>query len=185
MSGEKRQLVESILAESQMTEAKQDEKIVVDDSMLLAHYQHFYQDSTPEVERAQLLHQWRYWRERAMNFLVRREHSEAELRMKLRQRELPEWLLDLLIEWLYDQNYLSLERFAYSYAKNRADLGYGPIRVRYELRGEHQVPERFINDAFREIDWDRAEEVAARKIRHSDPFKYRAALYRRGFDCSG
>ncbi len=185
MSGEKRQLIEQMIAESQKQSESEAKRVIrIDGETLLTYYKAFHQGDEATIEYDELLHQWRYWRERAMNFLVRREHSEVELRQKLSQRALPEWLLDPLIEWLYDQGYLSLERFAYSYAKNRADLGYGPIRVRYELRGEHQIPERFINDAFCEIDWERAEEIAARKIKHSDPFKYRAALYRRGFDCS-
>ncbi len=184
MSSDKRQMIEKMIAESQNKREEHSKKrVVIDDESLLMHYQNFHQGS-PEREieaEKDLMEVWRYWRERAMNFLVRREHSDVELRQKLRQRSVPEWLLDLLITWLEDQGYLSLERFAYSYAKNRADLGYGPIRVRYELSAEHQIPNRFINEAFREIDWEKAEKVAARKIRHTDPFKYRAALYRRGF----
>lgn len=184
MKGEKCQLIEQMVAKSQQkSEAKKE--IRIDGESLQTYYDAFYQGHDASLERDELLRQWRYWRERAMNFLVRREHSEVELRQKLRQRALPEWLLEPLIEWLYSRDYLSLERFAYSYAKNRADLGYGPIRVSYELRVEHQVPEHFINEAFREINWERAEAVAARKIRHSDPLKYRAALYRRGFNSDG
>lgn len=124
---------------------------------------------------------WRYWRERAMNFLVRREYSEVELRQKLTQRACPSWLLEEIITWLYAQRYLSLERFAYSYAKNRADLGYGPIRVRHELSGMHQISAKEIDAAFAEINWHEARATAERKIRQTDPYKYRAALYRRGF----
>lgn len=124
---------------------------------------------------------WRYWRERAMNFLVRREHSEVELRQKLTQRECPSWLLDDIIEWLYEQKYLSLERFAYSYSKNRASLGYGPIRIRHELASMHQVSTKDINEAFSEVNWQEARSTAERKIKQTDPYKYKAALYRRGF----
>lgn len=131
-----------------------------------------------EAERLKL---WRYWRERGMNFLVRREHSEVELRQKLRLRECPADLLEEIIAWFYERKYLSLERFAYSYAKNRADLGYGPIKIRYELSSQHQVSDRDIGLAFEEIDWGQARATAERKIRQTDPVKYRAALYRRGF----
>lgn len=127
---------------------------------------------------------WRYWRERGMNFLVRREHSITELTQKLLQRQCPSFLIDFLIGWYLEQNYLSLERFAYSYAKNRADLGYGPIRVRYELN-QHEVPGRYITQAFKEIDWGAARERAERKIRQSDPQKRRQALFRRGFKSEG
>ncbi|HIW06115.1 MAG TPA: recombination regulator RecX [Candidatus Ignatzschineria merdigallinarum] len=134
-----------------------------------------------EMDEEALLKLWRYWRERAMNFLVRREHSEVELRQKLTQRECPLWLLDDIVDWLYDQKYLSLERFAYSYSKNRADLGYGPLRVRNELSAMHQIASREIDAAFLEVDWYQARKTAQRKIRQTDPYKFRAALYRRGF----
>lgn len=136
--------------------------------------------SDAEVEAAERK-LWRYWRERAMNFLVRREHSEVELRQKLTQRECPAWLLDDIIEWLYTQNYLSLERFAYSYSKNRASLGYGPIRIRHELASIHQVSNKDIQEAFSEVNWQEARNIAERKIKQTDPYKYKAALYRRGF----
>lgn len=133
------------------------------------------------LDEAARLKLWKYWRERAMNFLVRREHSEVELRQKLRQRDCPSGLLDELISWFYAQNYLSLARFAYSYAKNRSDLGYGPIRIRYELSGQHQIADTDIEEAFSEIDWEKARATAERKIKQTDPLKYRSALYHRGF----
>lgn len=133
------------------------------------------------LDEAARLKLWKYWRERAMNFLVRREHSEVELRQKLRMRDCPSGILDELIDWFYARNYLSLERFAYSYAKNRSDLGYGPIRIRYELSGQHQVSDADIEEAFSDIDWERARATAERKIKQTDPMKYRSALYRRGF----
>ncbi len=138
-------------------------------------------DDIFEDDAAARLKLWKYWRERAMNFLVRREHSEVELRQKLRQRDCPSGLLDELISWFYAQNYLSLARFAYSYAKNRSDLGYGPIRIRYELSGQHQIADTDIEEAFSEIDWEKARATAERKIKQTDPLKYRSALYRRGF----
>lgn len=125
--------------------------------------------------------EWRYWRERAMNFLIRREHSEVELRQKLQQRQCPSALIDPIIDWLYGERYLSLERFAYSYSKNRADLGYGPIRVRYELAQIHRISERDIKAAFKAIDWHHARLIAERKVGKKEGAKYYAALYRRGF----
>ena len=131
-----------------------------------------------EEEKAR---EWRYWRERAMNFLIRREHSEVELRQKLQQRQCPPALIDPIIDWLYGERYLSLERFAYSYSKNRADLGYGPIRVRYELAQIHRISEKDIKAAFKEINWRNARAIAERKVGKKEGAKYYAALYRRGF----
>ncbi len=157
-----------------------------DDSLNEDSFEREFEDETSEClkdayDEEALLKLWKYWRERAMNFLVRREHSEVELRQKLRQRDCPSWMLDELMQWFYEKKYLSLERFAYSYTKNRSDLGYGPIRIRYELSGQHQIPALYIDEAFNEIDWDAARETAERKIKQTDEQKYRAALYRRGF----
>lgn len=135
-------------------------------------------DAKGEEEKAR---ECRYWRERAMNFLIRREHSEVELRQKLQQRQCPSALIDPIIDWLYRERYLSLERFAYSYSKNRADLGYGPIRVRYELAQIHRISEKDIRAAFKEIDWHHARLIAERKVGKKEGAKYYAALYRRGF----
>lgn len=164
----------------------QDHKLFFEDenpSLAKREFSDEFQDDVVEtvMDEAARLKLWRYWRERAMNFLVRREHSEVELRQKLTQRECPAGLLDEIITWLYEQRYLSLERFAYSYAKNRADLGYGPIRVRHELSGMHQISETLIKAAFSDVNWYQARTTAERKIRQTDPYKYRAALYRRGF----
>lgn len=140
-----------------------------------------FQEPHLEKDTEAYLKLWKYWRERTMNFLVRREHSEVELRQKLRQRDCPSWLLDDLMVWFYERNYLSLSRFAYSYSKNRSDLGYGPIKIRYELSARHQISNKDIEAAFSEIDWDKARHTAERKIKQTDPMKYKAALYRRGF----
>ncbi len=121
-----------------------------------------------------------YWYKRALNILTRREHSIIELRQKLVTRDCPEGFADKIIEDFLERNYLSLERFAYSYAKNRADLGYGPVRTRYELE-RHEVPSSAIEEAFVEIDWRAARAKAERRVRQQDPLKRKEALYRRGF----
>ena len=140
-------------------------------------YGHAGESAIPEEEREEFE---KYWYQRGLNFLVRREHSAVEMMEKLTQRGCPDWLADRLIARFKELNYLSLERFAYSYSKNRADLGYGPIRTRYEL-GYHDIPGNAIDEAFAEVDWESAREIAERKIRQDDPIKRRQALYRRGF----
>ncbi len=124
--------------------------------------------------------QYRYWFDRALNILTRREHSEVQLRQKLRQRGTPLSLIDAIIERLYELNYLSLERFSKSHSRNRAYQGYGPIRIRMELL-QQGIDEGLIEIAFSEIDWSEARERAERKVRQRDPLKRKQALYRRGF----
>ncbi|MHC5226015.1 regulatory protein RecX [Ignatzschineria sp. LJL83] len=177
-----REFKETFTLEESFQDDHQDHQQISESDSLLevdeANFDTILSDAEAEAAERKL---WRYWRERAMNFLVRREHSEVELRQKLTQRECPAWLVDDIIEWLYEQNYLSLERFAYSYSKNRASLGYGPIRIRHELASMHQLSNREIQEAFSEVNWQEAKNTAERKIKQTDPYKYKAALYRRGF----
>jgi len=70
----------------------------------------------------------------AMNLLARREHSVWELRRKLRIRFPDDALLDEQLLRLTEQNLQSDMRFADSYIRQRIDRGYGPVRLREELR---------------------------------------------------
>jgi regulatory protein len=73
-------------------------------------------------------------RRAAMNLLARREHSVWELRRKLKRRFSDESLLDEQISRLTEQNLQSDMRFAESYVHQRINRGYGPVRLREELR---------------------------------------------------
>lgn len=70
----------------------------------------------------------------AMNLLARREHSVWELRRKLKRRFTDESVLDEQLSRLTGQNLQSDMRFAESYVRQRINRGYGPVRLREELR---------------------------------------------------
>ena len=70
----------------------------------------------------------------AMNLLARREHSVRELRNKLKRRFPDDSMIDEQIARLTGENLQSNLRFAESYARQRIGRGYGPVRVREELR---------------------------------------------------
>jgi regulatory protein len=91
----------------------------------------------------------------AMNFLARREHSLGELRKKLRRRFSDEQQLETQLQKLVDEKLQSDERFAESFARMRAGRGYGPARVRQDMR-EKGVSDTDIARAFEaaELDWD-------------------------------
>jgi regulatory protein len=90
----------------------------------------------------------------AMNLLARREHSVWELRRKLRIRFPDDALLDEQLSTLTEQNLQSDMRFAESYIRQRIERGYGPVRLREELR-ERGVSRTDITRlmAELEIDW--------------------------------
>lgn len=70
----------------------------------------------------------------ALRLLARREHSRQELALKLRQRQIPEPIINQVLDDYEHEDWLSDERFAEVYGRQRRDLGYGPLRIRSELQ---------------------------------------------------
>ena len=102
----------------------------------------------------------------AMNLLARREHSLRELHQKLRRRFDDEALVEAELCRLADENLQSDQRFAESFARQRSGRGYGPQRVRQEMR-EKGLSDADIARAFEvaEVDWyDLAGEVFRKKF---------------------
>ena len=89
----------------------------------------------------------------AMNLLARREHSVWELRRKLKRRFSDESLLDEQLSRLTEQNLQSDIRFAESYTHHRINRGYGPVRLREELR-ERGISKADIAQTMQELDID-------------------------------
>lgn len=100
----------------------------------------------------------------AMNLLSRREHSLGELRQKLRRRFADEEMLEGQLRQLVEENLQSDERYAESFARLRAARGYGPGRIRRELR-EKALSDAAIDRAFEvaELDWWALAETVFRK----------------------
>ncbi|MBD3641940.1 MAG: regulatory protein RecX [Marinobacter sp.] len=89
----------------------------------------------------------------ALRLLARREHSRLELSMKLRQRRFENGLIEEVLDEYEEQGWLDDHRFADVYARQRMDLGYGPLRILGELqqRGVHHTPECL--DTMTDEDW--------------------------------
>lgn len=86
-------------------------------------------------------------RSAALRLLARREHSRLELSLKLRQRKFETAVIERVLDDYEEEGWLSDERFADVYARQRMDLGYGPLRILAELqqRGIHATPECIAN----------------------------------------
>ncbi|MFK7976517.1 MAG: regulatory protein RecX [Halioglobus sp.] len=107
----------------------------------------------------------------AMNLLARREHSQRELRQKLLRRFDNVVVIDEQIALLSDENLQSDERFACSYARMRSGRGFGPLKVRQEMR-ERGLSDQQIQDAFNalETSWfDLAEQAYKKKFGEDRP----------------
>ena len=87
-----------------------------------------------------------------MDYLSRREHSAKEIRRKLsRKIESPD-ILEVEIKKLQDEGLLSDERFAESYIHSRKRNGFGPLRIKIELR-ERGVNDSIVHNLLHLEDW--------------------------------
>ena len=93
--------------------------------------------------------------DRALGLLARREHSRRELKLKLRQKGYEGEEAGAAVDRLGDQHYQDDERFAHSLIRSRAAQGYGPMRVRAELKS-HGLSDARIRALLDEaaVDWD-------------------------------
>ncbi len=91
---------------------------------------------------------------RALDLLSRREHSAVELQSKLRAKGFEATHIDAALAALVDKGLLDDNRFVESYARSRINRGYGPLRIRAELRDRGAEPasdEWFSDDE--PVDW--------------------------------
>jgi regulatory protein len=88
----------------------------------------------------------------AMNLLARREHSSKELRQKLISRHYDVPVVDQALASLIQERLLSDERFAESYVQYRSNNGFGPVRLRQELR-ERGIEDELIGHNLEGLEW--------------------------------
>lgn len=124
-----------------------------------------------------------------MDYLARREHSQAELRVKLLSKDIDEREVEATVKRLAEQGLVSDERFAEAFTAARARKGQGPVRLRLELE-QREVAAALIDAALVKaaVDWAAlARAVRAKKFGAVPPqdFKSRAKqmkfLQYRGF----
>ena len=90
-------------------------------------------------------------RDTALNLLARREHSALELQHKLSQRGFDRDIITPVLEYLSEQDWQSDYRFAEVYSHSRADKGYGPLRIRSELR-ERGVSDETVSEMLAQLE---------------------------------
>lgn len=100
----------------------------------------------------------------AMNLLARREHSRLELVRKLQNRVEDKDFLDVALDRLIEDNLLSDERFCEAFVRMRANGGYGPVRVRAELKEGGVHNDLIVHYmALHEADWPEQAKAAFEK----------------------
>jgi regulatory protein len=70
----------------------------------------------------------------ALRLLARREHSRFELAMKLRQRRVDTQVIEQVLDDFEDREWLSDDRFAEVFVRQRVDAGYGPLKILADLQ---------------------------------------------------
>ena len=74
--------------------------------------------------------------ERGIRLLSMREHSVKEISDKLRAKTDNSKYIANVVDELLEKKYLSDERFAESYIRARANRGFGPIKIKTELKAK-------------------------------------------------
>ena len=91
--------------------------------------------------------------DKALSLLARREQSRRELRRKLGQGGYEGDEAEAALDRLGEQRYQDDERFAAMLLRNRAAQGYGPARIRMELK-THGLSDAAIRQLLDESDVD-------------------------------
>jgi len=126
----------------------------------------------------------------AMRLLAIREHSQHELRRKLKQKGHEPEQIEQAIEQMVEQRLQSDERYIESFINSHRERGQGPKRIRMELQ-QHQLNSELIEaylDERSPIWRQNAAQVRIKKYGHEMPedFKERIKQTRfleyRGFD---
>lgn len=128
-------------------------------------------------------------RKKAMDLLMRREHSVAELQQKLDAKDYDADIVCEVVEQLANEGLVSDERFTEAFVRYRANNGYGPLRIQSELRQrgvDEKMQAAFLDQ--RDPQWfERVEQVRRKRFGEALPedFKERARQARflqyRGF----
>ena len=125
-----------------------------------------------------------------MDYLSRREHSAKEIRRKLSSRIESSDDLEVEIKKLEDEGLLSDERFAESYMHSRKRKGFGPLRIKNELR-ERGVNDSIVQNLLHSEDWSVLAHASLVKktagmlpIERDKILKLKRFLNYRGFDFS-
>lgn len=113
-----------------------------------------------------------------------REYAPKDIREKALKRlsatadaagAMPEALADRMIRTLIDEGFLSAQRYATAFARDKSSIaGWGSVKIRFMLRAKG-IDDAIIANAIAEIDGDKAEEkllkalMAKKKSLDSDP----------------
>ncbi|SEO44843.1 regulatory protein RecX [Aquisalimonas asiatica] len=109
--------------------------------------------------------------EAGVRLLARREHSSQELARKLGARGYEQRVIELVLDRLVRQGYLSDERFTEVFVRQRCQQGQGPVKIVSDLsqRGIDERLARYYLDQ-QSVDWiEQARAVRVRRFGEALP----------------
>lgn len=92
----------------------------------------------------------------AHRYLSRRDHARGELARKLRAKDLPEDLIDEVLDSLTQVGYLDDERFAQTQGSILARKSWGPRQISHKLRArgiDDSIIEAALTEISQHYDW--------------------------------
>ncbi len=112
---------------------------------------------------------------KASRFLARREYCEHELVRKLVSRGAEQGLAEQAVGILKDRNLVNDERFAEHLVRVRMARGYGPVKIRAELKERGVSPDLISTclDVEEQVWHCKIKEVAERKYRNETMDNFR------------
>jgi len=125
----------------------------------------------------------------AMDLLSRREHSAQELRQKLKQRDFETEAIEAAIQVLQQDNLQSDSRFIEGMVNYRINAGFGPLKIKHELRQKGISAER-VDDYLSSLTVEWQHLMAAQRskkfgqeipVDYKDKMKQARFLQNRGF----
>ena len=116
-----------------------------------------------------------------MDFLARREYSSKEIYQKMSRRVEYREMLEDSIDQLVKEGLISDERYAESYFQSRKNRGFGPLRIKNELK-QKGVNESLFNEIQEGTDWSvLAMNVLQKKVRGKFPEEQKDVLKLKNF----
>ena len=92
------------------------------------------------------------WRNKAEAYCAKSEHCAADVRRKLYEWQVPEYLSDGIVESLYSDNFLNDARFCHAYVHDKVEYQrWGRLKIQAGLRAL-DLPEAEIRKSLDEID---------------------------------
>ena len=106
---------------------------------------------------------------KAVGLLARREQSKRELRSKLKRSGYEKEEVEAAVTKVATRDYQSDDRFGIVIARTRVAQGYGPARIRAELKS-HGLSDAAVRAAIEaaDADWLEAEELVRQRVNMGD-----------------